>query len=101
MSGLDGSDLAVSQHMVVVTVQYRLGILGFLKNDALKVSGNFGLKDVAMALSGPLSLFSKAPLLIIAPQPISTKRSSTSAAIPPPSPSPAKVPAARWSNPYS
>ena len=37
--------------MIVVTVQYRLGVLGFLKNDALGVSGNFGLKDLIMALS--------------------------------------------------
>lgn len=51
MSGLDGSTLASSQNMIVVTVQYRLGTLGFLKLDSLGVSGNFGLKDLIMALS--------------------------------------------------
>lgn len=41
--------------MIIVTVQYRLGVLGFLKNDALGVSGNFGLQDVVMALRAPNS----------------------------------------------
>ncbi|ORY88073.1 Carboxylesterase [Leucosporidium creatinivorum] len=49
--GLDGSELANAQNMIVVTVQYRLGLLGFMKNDGLRLSGNYGLKDVIMALN--------------------------------------------------
>ncbi|KAM0748262.1 alpha/beta-hydrolase [Meredithblackwellia eburnea MCA 4105] len=51
MSGLDGTTLVNSQNMLVVTVQYRLGVLGFLKNDAIGISGNNGLRDVIAALS--------------------------------------------------
>ncbi|KAK4701463.1 cyclin H, partial [Phenoliferia sp. Uapishka_3] len=48
--GLDGGVMAASQNMIVITIQYRLGILGFLKNDDLGISGNFGLKDIICAL---------------------------------------------------
>ncbi|KAL8277415.1 hypothetical protein RQP46_010137 [Phenoliferia psychrophenolica] len=37
--------------MIVVTVQYRLGALGFLRSDSLGVTGNYGLKDLIMALT--------------------------------------------------
>ncbi|GAA5830817.1 hypothetical protein JCM11251_001085 [Rhodosporidiobolus azoricus] len=49
-SALDGAALARSQEMIVVTVQYRLGALGWLKSDALGLDGNYGLKDVIQAL---------------------------------------------------
>lgn len=44
--GLDGSNLANAQNMIVVVVQYRLGLLEFMKLDSLGIDGNFGLKDV-------------------------------------------------------
>ncbi|MBW0538924.1 hypothetical protein O181_078639 [Austropuccinia psidii MF-1] len=53
--GLDGSFLAHQNGMVVVVIQYRLGLLGFLKTSASQtqtsLSGNYAVKDVMMALS--------------------------------------------------
>ncbi|GAA5968834.1 hypothetical protein JCM11641_000751 [Rhodosporidiobolus odoratus] len=49
-AGLDGAALAKSQNMVVVVVQYRLGILGWLNFDKYRLDGNNGLRDVIMAL---------------------------------------------------
>jgi len=47
----DGDDLAVRGDVVVVTVNYRLGALGFLSTPALgRDSGNYGLMDQAAAL---------------------------------------------------
>ncbi|KDE03007.1 hypothetical protein MVLG_06475 [Microbotryum lychnidis-dioicae p1A1 Lamole] len=48
--GLDGSDIASNQNMVIVVPQYRLGILGWMGNSNLSVAGNYGLKDVILAL---------------------------------------------------
>ncbi|KAK4049051.1 hypothetical protein OIV83_004413 [Microbotryomycetes sp. JL201] len=48
--GIDGSDLVKRENVVVVTVQYRLGALGFAKSAALGLTGNYGVKDVIAAL---------------------------------------------------
>ncbi len=45
-----GRPLAVGGDVVVVTVNYRLNVLGFLAHPALENSGNFGLEDQQAAL---------------------------------------------------
>lgn len=48
---LDGSSLAAGGHVVVVSMNYRLGILGFLADKALGPhSGDYGLQDQYSAL---------------------------------------------------
>ncbi|BGO91249.1 hypothetical protein NBRC10512_001312 [Rhodotorula toruloides] len=47
---LDPSAFAKSQNAVVVLVSYRLGALGWLKYDKYGFTGNYGLKDVILAL---------------------------------------------------
>ncbi|GAA5963862.1 hypothetical protein JCM21900_004430 [Sporobolomyces salmonicolor] len=49
-SALDGFALANAENMIVVTANYRLGILGWLKYDKYSLEGNLGLKDLIMAL---------------------------------------------------
>ncbi|XP_012276174.1 acetylcholinesterase [Orussus abietinus] len=46
---LYGPDMIMDEDVVLVTINYRLGALGFLSFEGL-VSGNMGLKDQAMAL---------------------------------------------------
>lgn len=49
--GLDGSTLASQENIIVITVEYRGGLFGFLKNDDLGIPGNQGLLDIITALS--------------------------------------------------
>ncbi|AWP08665.1 putative liver carboxylesterase 2-like [Scophthalmus maximus] len=46
----DGSALAAYQDVVVVVIQYRLGLLGFLSTGDEHMSGNFGMLDQVEAL---------------------------------------------------
>lgn len=46
----DGSKLAHDGKMVVVTINYRLNLFGFLTVPALKGSGNYGVEDMQAAL---------------------------------------------------
>ncbi|XP_023613541.1 thyroglobulin [Myotis lucifugus] len=48
---LDGSFLAATGHLIVVTAGYRVGIFGFLSAGAGAVSGNWGLLDQVAALT--------------------------------------------------
>nr|XP_013116190.1 unnamed protein product [Stomoxys calcitrans] len=47
-----GGDYFIKKDVILVTVQYRLGILGFLslKSEDLNIPGNAALKDIVMAL---------------------------------------------------
>jgi carboxylesterase type B len=47
-----GPDFLITEEVVIVTTNYRLGFLGFLslKDPSLGVPGNAGLKDIVMAL---------------------------------------------------
>lgn len=50
-SALLGPDFLIDQHVVLVTLNYRLGVFGFLAVDAVPAaSGNWGLKDQQLAL---------------------------------------------------
>ncbi|XP_059528341.1 thyroglobulin [Myotis daubentonii] len=48
---LDGSFLAATGHLLVVTAGYRVGVFGFLSAGAGAVSGNWGLLDQVAALT--------------------------------------------------
>lgn len=45
-----GPDFLLSEDNIVVTIQYRLGIFGFLNLGTREYSGNMGLKDQQLAL---------------------------------------------------
>lgn len=45
-----GPDFLVEKDVVLVTINYRIGILGFLSLDQPEYSGNMGLKDQQLAL---------------------------------------------------
>ncbi|KAF9509630.1 hypothetical protein BS47DRAFT_1365106 [Hydnum rufescens UP504] len=49
-AGLDGSSFALASGSIVVTVQYRLGVLGFLPPPSLDQNVNLGVKDITTAL---------------------------------------------------
>ncbi|XP_029169221.1 esterase E4-like isoform X2 [Nylanderia fulva] len=49
-SALYGPDYIMRKDVVLVTLNYRLGVLGFLNFDEKIATGNQGLKDVVMAL---------------------------------------------------
>uniref|UniRef100_A0A182SPR5 Carboxylic ester hydrolase n=1 Tax=Anopheles maculatus TaxID=74869 RepID=A0A182SPR5_9DIPT len=42
---INGVDLLVDNGVLVITFNYRLNMLGFLKSDEYNISGNYGLKD--------------------------------------------------------
>ena len=46
----DGSVLASYGQVVVITINYRLGLLGFLKTESRTQMGNYGLLDILAAL---------------------------------------------------
>ncbi|XP_068116880.1 fatty acyl-CoA hydrolase precursor, medium chain-like [Hyperolius riggenbachi] len=46
----DGSALSAYENVVVVSIQYRLGIMGFLSTEDDKLPGNLGLMDQVAAL---------------------------------------------------
>ncbi|XP_052891539.1 juvenile hormone esterase-like [Anopheles moucheti] len=47
---IDGVDLLMENELIVVTLNYRLGVFGFLKYDRQNISGNYGLNDQLAAL---------------------------------------------------
>ncbi|XP_044125245.1 fatty acyl-CoA hydrolase precursor, medium chain-like [Bufo gargarizans] len=49
-STYDGSALTAHENVVVVSIQYRLGILGFLSTRDDQLPGNYGLQDQVAAL---------------------------------------------------
>ena len=49
-AGLNGASFALASGSIVVTVQYRLGVFGFLPPSLLDENVNLGVKDVAVAL---------------------------------------------------
>ncbi|XP_037044090.1 venom carboxylesterase-6-like [Bradysia coprophila] len=49
-NGYSPENIMSSQNMILVTINYRLGILGFLSTEDDVIPGNFGLKDQVEAL---------------------------------------------------
>ena len=50
-SAYNGLRLATNHEVVVVTINYRLGVFGFLSNLTESFSANLGLQDQHMALN--------------------------------------------------
>lgn len=48
--GLHGPDFLIEKRTILVTSNYRLGVLGFLSLSLPEYSGNMGLKDIQLAL---------------------------------------------------
>lgn len=48
--GIYGPDFIVEKQTILVSFNYRLGVLGFLSLDTPEYSGNMGLKDQQLAL---------------------------------------------------
>ena len=46
----NGAMLSATREVIVVTINYRLGVLGFLNIPGTNVSGNYGLMDQILAL---------------------------------------------------
>lgn len=47
---LQGPDFLINENVIIVTVNYRLGFMGFLALNSSKYSGNEGLKDQQLAM---------------------------------------------------
>lgn len=45
-----GPDFLIERRIIVVTLNYRIGVLGFMSLGTSEYSGNMGLKDQQMAL---------------------------------------------------
>ncbi|XP_039453743.1 esterase B1-like [Culex pipiens pallens] len=45
-----GADLLIDKGVIVVSINYRLKVLGFLRHPEFNITGNFGLKDQRAAL---------------------------------------------------
>lgn len=48
--GMYGPDFMMERGVILVTINYRLGIFGFLSLGTAEYSGNMGLKDQQLAL---------------------------------------------------
>lgn len=49
-TNLHGPDFLINENVIIVTVNYRLGFMGFLALNSSKYSGNEGLKDQQLAI---------------------------------------------------
>ncbi|XP_049289984.1 juvenile hormone esterase-like [Anopheles funestus] len=47
---IHGVDLLMENELIVITLNYRLGVFGFLKYERQNITGNYGLKDQLSAL---------------------------------------------------
>nr|QIK02105.1 carboxylesterase 3 [Holotrichia parallela] len=48
---LNGADFFMDEEVIVVTVNYRLGVFGFISTEDDVIPGNYGLKDQVMAIN--------------------------------------------------